>query len=99
MKTALAASVKKGRANGDEKVTLVTEKDDPIGATLSLREKVGGALIKLTGDSAVKEYFCSDVNAVAGVTRSCTLIPETEVFLSGPFGQALASLRFMVDYP
>lgn len=98
VKTALTATiVKGGTGSGNEKVVLQTDSGTDTGATLSLREK--DSLIKLTGSTA-GDYFCSDANAVSGVTeRTCTLTPETNVSQNGPFGLASATLRFEVGYP
>lgn len=98
VKTALTAAIVKGRASDDDKVILQTDRGTDTGATLSLREKVSSALIKLTGPTE-ENYFCSDANAVSGVRRTCTLTPETKVSQSGPFGLASATLRFEVGYP
>ena len=99
IKTALTADIVKGTASGDEKVILQTDSGTDTGATLALRENTSTALIKLTGP-AMRDYFCSDNNAVAGtMMRTCTLTPETNVSQNGPFGLASATLRFEVGYP
>ena len=99
VKTALLADiVRGGKASNDEKVILKTDDNTDTGATLSLREKESGDLIKLTGPAA-GNYFCSDANAIAGMEHTCTLTPETNVSQNGPFGLASATLRFEVGYP
>ncbi|MCZ8781126.1 F18 fimbrial protein FedE [Escherichia albertii] len=98
VKTALTAGIVKGGVSSDEKVILRTDSNADTGATLSLREKTSGALIKLTGQAA-EDYFCKDAKAVGGVIRTCTLTPETNVSQGGPFGLASATLRFEVGYP
>ncbi|OPW88269.1 F18 fimbrial protein FedE [Citrobacter sp. A316] len=97
LKTGLTAGIVSGTADGDSKVRMMSG-GQATGAALSLREKGTMQPIKLTGSGA-KDYFCSDANAVAGVTRTCTLTPVTEVSRSGPFGLASATLRFEVGYP
>lgn len=96
LKTALTAGIVTGIADGDTKVRLMAD-GRPAGATLSLREKGGNALIKLTGHNA-KGYFCEDKNTVTGM-RSCTLTPITNVETQGPFGKVSATLNFAVSYP
>ncbi|EEW1616131.1 TPA: F18 fimbrial protein FedE [Escherichia coli] len=99
VKTALLADiVRGGKTSDDEKVILKTDDNTDTGATLSLREKESGDLIKLTGPAA-GNYFCSDANAIAGMEHTCTLTPETNVSQNGPFGLASATLRFEVGYP
>ncbi|EPD7964574.1 F18 fimbrial protein FedE [Escherichia coli] len=99
VKTALLADiVRGGKTSNDEKVILKTDDNTDTGATLSLREKESGDLIKLTGPAA-GNYFCSDANAIAGMEHTCTLTPETNVSQNGPFGLASATLRFEVGYP
>ncbi|WP_252363579.1 F18 fimbrial protein FedE [Escherichia coli] len=99
VKTALLADiVRGGKTSNDEKVILKTDDNTDTGATLSLREKESGNLIKLTGPAA-GNYFCSDANAIAGMEHTCTLTPETNVSQNGPFGLASATLRFEVGYP
>lgn len=98
IKTALTAAIVKGMASGDEKVILLTDNGSESGATLSLKEKTTSRLIKLTGP-AQDDYFCNDASAVADQTRTCTLIPETQVSQNGPFGLVSATLRFDVGYP
>ncbi|HEC9537442.1 TPA: F18 fimbrial protein FedE [Salmonella enterica subsp. enterica serovar Poona] len=99
VKTALAATIVTGTANGNEKVNLVTGGGQDTGAALSLREKNTGNPIKLTG-LAAKDYFCADPNEMApDLMRTCTLTPVTEVARQGALGRASATLRFEVDYP
>ncbi|WP_316043795.1 F18 fimbrial protein FedE [Klebsiella quasipneumoniae] len=96
--TALTAAIVTGTAeNNDETVRLKVGPEDSM-ATLSLIEKNRSALIKLTGPKG-GNYFCRDPNAVAGVTRTCTLTPVTEVSNPGVLGPASATLRFEVGYP
>jgi type 1 fimbria pilin len=93
--TALTAGIATGTAEGDDKVRMMSG-GQATGALLSLREKGATQPIKLTGSGA-KNYFCSD--EAAGVVRTCTLTPVTEVSRNGPFGLASATLRFEVGYP
>lgn len=97
IKTALTAGIVTGTKDGDNKVRLMVS-NQATGTVLSLREKKSNSLIKLTGHDE-KNYFCNDANAVAGVTRTCTLTPVTEVSWNGLFGLASATLRFEVGYP
>ncbi|EFB1110691.1 F18 fimbrial protein FedE [Escherichia coli] len=92
-KTALTAAIVSGDAEGDEKVYLMTDDSRRTGATLSLKEKTGGALIKLDGQS----HFCADDTENTGM-RTCALIPVTDVSRSGALGMASARLRFEVAY-
>ncbi|EHX2470884.1 F18 fimbrial protein FedE [Escherichia coli] len=93
-KTALTATVVGNEERqGDEKVYLMTDGGQRTGATLSLKEKTGGSLIKLDGQS----HFCADDTENTGM-RTCALIPVTDVSRSGALGMASARLRFEVAY-
>lgn len=97
LKTALTAGVVTGTVEGSNKDKVyMMSGGQKTGALLSLKEKGATLPIKLTGS---KDYFCSDANAVAGVVRTCTLTPVTEVSQQGPFGAASTTLRFEVGYP
>ncbi|WP_187168000.1 F18 fimbrial subunit FedE [Escherichia coli] len=96
IKTALTASIIYGVAEGDNKVRLIAN-NQPLGATLFLKEKNSGSLIKLTGHDA-QDYFCSDSRETTGM-RICTLIPVTETSLIGPFGRGYSTLSFAIAYP
>ncbi|BEA19132.1 TPA: F18 fimbrial protein FedE [Escherichia coli] len=95
-KTALTANIITGTAEGDNKVRLVAN-NQVLGATLLLKEKNSGSLIKLTGHDA-QNYFCTDGSETIGM-RTCTLIPVTEVSSTGPFGRGYATLNFAIAYP
>lgn len=71
----------------------MTDDGQRTGATLSLKEKTGGALIKLDGQS----HFCADDTENTEM-RTCALIPVTDVSRSGALGMASARLRFEVAY-
>lgn len=96
VKTALTAAIVRGNANGNEKVTLLTDDGQATGVTLSLKEKAG-SLIKLTGPGG-GGYFCGDAKEATGM-RTCTLTPVTEVSRQGASGLVSATLRFEVGYP
>ncbi|MDL7099613.1 F18 fimbrial subunit FedE [Escherichia coli] len=96
IKTALTASISSGVAEGDNKVRLIAN-NQASGATLFLKEKNSGSLIKLTGHDA-QDYFCSDSRETTGM-RICTLIPVTETSLIGPFGRGYSTLSFAIAYP
>ena len=96
-RTALTAAIVSGDAEGDEKVYLMTSDRQRTGATLSLKEKNTGSMIKLTG-SGGGSNFCDDKKESTGM-RTCTLIPVTDVSHDGALGVASARLRFEVGYP
>ncbi|ENE9016412.1 F18 fimbrial subunit FedE, partial [Escherichia coli] len=96
IKTALTAGISSGVAEGDNKVRLIAN-NQASGATLFLKEKNSGSLIKLTGHDA-QDYFCSDSRETTGM-RICTLIPVTETSLIGPFGRGYSTLSFAIAYP
>ncbi|HAL7769374.1 TPA: F18 fimbrial protein FedE [Escherichia coli] len=96
LKTALTAAIVKGTASGNEKVVLQTDSGADTGATLSLKEKKTGSLIKLTGPDGGNP-FCSDEKEDTGM-RTCTLIPVTDVSRDGALGMASARLKFEVAY-
>ena len=97
LKTALtAAVVGSEEKQGDEKVYLMTNDHQRTGATLSLKEKKTGSLIKLTGPDGGNP-FCSDEKEDTGM-RTCTLIPVTDVSRDGALGMASARLKFEVAY-
>lgn len=96
LKTALTAAIVSGEAEGDEKVYLITDGSQRTGATLSLKEKTTGSLIKLTGPDS-GNLFCSDETETTGM-RTCTLIPVTAVSRDGALGVASAGLKFEVAY-
>ncbi|WP_279632104.1 F18 fimbrial protein FedE [Escherichia albertii] len=96
VKTALTAAIVRGNANGNEKVTLLTDDGQATGVTLFLKEKAG-SLIKLTGPGG-GNYFCGDAKEATGM-RTCTLTPVTDVSRQGGTGLVSATLRFEVEYP
>lgn len=96
IKTALTAGIVAGDADGNDKVRLMVG-SQASDAVLSLREKVSGNLIKLTGHDA-SNYFCTDAQYITGM-RTCMLTPVTTVnYQKGVFGQASAKLSFSVAY-
>ncbi|TGC04058.1 MULTISPECIES: F18 fimbrial protein FedE [unclassified Escherichia] len=95
-KTALTATIISGDAEGDEKIYLMTDSSQRTGATLSLKEKATGSMVKLTGKNGGNP-FCNDVKESTDM-RTCTLIPVTDVSQSGALGMASARLKFEVAY-
>lgn len=92
-KTALTAGIVGSPDKaGDEKVYLM-KNGQRTGAMLSLKEKNGG-LIKLTGLDT--DAFCKDT--AGNASRTCTLIPVTDVSRDGVLGEASATLRFGIVY-
>lgn len=93
-KTALTAgTVGSPDKAGDEKVYLM-KNGQRTGAMLSLKEKGATDLIKLTGLDT--DVFCKDTAGSA--SRTCTLIPVTDVSRDGVLGEASATLRFGIVY-
>lgn len=95
VKTGMSVGIVNGTAVGDDKVYLMAG-SQATGATLSLKDKKNGVLIKLTNTST-QDSFCTDDAEVTGL-RTCTLIPVTEVASAGPFGLASATVKFAVVY-